>query len=113
MSKKLKPKSVVVITDLQERVNYKKASLSPNALHTKSDIMMVSEGLRQPKLFINQREFIKNSHERKVLKLEKGNNNEQDTKSLLEGFIPYIMGDKSSSLNITKFEARGLFKFEV
>lgn len=110
-SSKLKPRNVVVITDLQEKANYKKVSLANGAIHTKSDIMMVSEGLRQPKLSINQKEFIKNPHERKVLKLEKRKNTLDETQSLLTAFAPYLMESSKSNLNVTKFHAEELFKF--
>lgn len=111
MSKKIRPCNVVVITDLQEKANYKRASLSSNALHTKSDIFMVSEGLRQPKVNLNQSEFKKNPHERKVIKLEKRENTLNETQYLVKSFAPYLVGDSPSNLNITKFHAKDMFKF--
>jgi hypothetical protein len=79
-------------------------------LNCNNDLMMVAENIRKPKLQINQKEFIKTPHEKKVLKLEKGSNTHEESKSLFEKIFPLFM-DKNSNLNITKFIAGDFFKF--
>jgi hypothetical protein len=104
MAKKIKPKSVVVITDLQEKSTFKKSSLAPGAINSKSDAFMVSVGLRQPKVDIDQEVFKSSKHKNQENSLEV-------SQELLTDFVPYFMGEKPSNLNITKFEAKDLFKF--
>jgi len=105
MAKKINPKSVVVIIDLQEKSTFKKSSLAPNSVNTKSDNFMVSAGLRQPKTNIDQKVFNKgNKHMNKE-------NSHETSQELLKEFVPYFMDEKPCNLNVTKFEAKDIFKF--